>query len=104
MRDLLATRRGRLISFFLLYVTEGIPLGVTAVAIATQMRRRGLSTAEIGLFVASLYLPWGWKWIAGPFVDLIGSRRLGRRRVWIVAMQTLMTLTMLAAVNVDFVT
>lgn len=37
--DLLATRRGRLTAFFPLYVTEGIPLGFTATAVATQMRR-----------------------------------------------------------------
>jgi len=35
--DLLATKKGRLATFFLLYVTEGIPLGFTAVAIAAQM-------------------------------------------------------------------
>jgi PAT family beta-lactamase induction signal transducer AmpG len=40
--DLLATRKGRLAAFFLLYVTEGIPLGFTAIAIAAQMRRQGL--------------------------------------------------------------
>ena len=65
--DLLATKNGRLATFFLLYVTEGIPLGFTATAIATQMRRGGLGPAEIGAFVGSLYLPWAFKWIAGPF-------------------------------------
>ncbi len=55
--DLLATRNGRLVAFFSLYVTEGIPLGFTADAIATQMRRQGLGPAAIGAFVASLCLP-----------------------------------------------
>ena len=45
MFNLLATRRGRLAAFFLLYVTEGIPLGFTATAIATYMRKRGLGPA-----------------------------------------------------------
>ncbi len=54
--DLLATRTGRLAAFFLLYVTEGVPLGFTATAIATQMRRQGLGPAAIGAFVGSLYL------------------------------------------------
>ena len=45
---------------------------------------RGLA----GVFVGTLYLPWAWKWLAGPAVDILGSRRLGPRRVWIVAMQT----------------
>jgi PAT family beta-lactamase induction signal transducer AmpG len=46
--DSLASRNGRLAAFFALYMTEGIPLGFTATAIATQMRRQGLGPAEIG--------------------------------------------------------
>ena len=101
--DWLATRWGRIIAFFLLYVTEGIPLGFTATAIATQMRRQGLGPAEIGLFVGSLYVPWAWKWVAGPFVDTLASDRLGRRRMWIVGMQLGMVAVLLLATPVDFV-
>ena len=99
--DLLATKRGRLCAFFLLYVTEGIPLGFTAVAIATQMRRQGLGPAEIGAFVASLYLPWAFKWAAGPFVDTFSSDRFGRRRLWILLMQIGMMGTLLAAMPLN---
>lgn len=101
--DLLATRTGRLTAFFLLYVTEGIPLGFTAVAIAAQMRRTGLGPAEIGAFVASLYLPWSFKWLMGPFVDTFSSDRFGRRRLWILMMQIGMMATLLAAMPIDFV-
>jgi PAT family beta-lactamase induction signal transducer AmpG len=52
--DLLATRWGRLTAFFFLYVTEGIPLGFTATAVATQMRRQGLTPGQIGTFVGLL--------------------------------------------------
>ena len=90
LRNLLATRNGRLAAFFALYLTEGIPLGFTATAVATQMRRQGLGPAAIGAFVGSLYLPWAFKWAVGPFVDVFGAERFGRRRVWIVAMQCLM--------------
>ena len=65
--------QGRLTAFFLLYVTEGIPLGFTATAIAAQMRRGGLGPAAIGAFVGSLYLPWAFKWAVGPFVDTFSS-------------------------------
>jgi len=98
----LASRRGRLITFFFLYLTEGIPLGFTAVAIATQMRRQGVGVAEVGTFVASLYIPWAWKWAFGPFVDVLGSDRWGRRRMWIVLAQTLMVASLLVALPVDF--
>ncbi len=102
MPDLLATRWGRLTAFFFLYVTEGIPLGFTATAVATQMRRQGLSPAEIGAFVGLLYAPWAWKWLVAPAVDLVYSKRFGRRRGWIVIMQCLMVCGLLASINIDY--
>ena len=99
--NLLATRRGRLAAFFLLYVTEGIPSGFTGVAVATRMRRLGLDPAAIGMFTAALLLPWAVKWAFGPFVDVISSDRWGRRRSWILGTQTLMSLTILLAMGVD---
>jgi PAT family beta-lactamase induction signal transducer AmpG len=101
--DLLATKPGRLAAFFLLYVTEGIPLGFTATAVATQMRRQGLGPAEIGAFVGSLYAPWGLKWAAGPIVDTLTVSRFGRRRFWIILTQLMMMATLLVAMRVDFV-
>lgn len=85
--NLLATRNGRLAAFFLLYITEGIPLGFAATAIATQMRRQGVSAAAIGAFTAAIYLPWAFKWAMGPIVDVMASDRFGRRRSWIFLMQ-----------------
>lgn len=101
--DLLATRAGRLVTFFLLYTTEGIPLGFTATAIATQMRRQGLGPVAIGAFVGSLYLPWAFKWMMGPFVDAFSSDRFGRRRTWIFATQIGMMATLVLAMPVDYV-
>jgi PAT family beta-lactamase induction signal transducer AmpG len=101
--DLLSTRKGRLTAFFLLYVTEGIPLGFAATAIAAQMRRGGLGPEAIGAFIASFYLPWAFKWAAGPFVDTFWSNRFGRRRLWIFLMQLGMIGTLLIAMGLDFV-
>ena len=67
--DSLATRSSRRLTFFLLYVSEGIPLGFTATVIATHMRRDGLDPDVIGWYVGSLYLPWAFKWLFGPVVD-----------------------------------
>lgn len=98
--NLLATRRGRLAAFFLLYVTEGIPLGFAATAVATQLRRQGVGPAEIGAFVASFYLPWAFKWATGPFVDVFRSVRFGHRRGWILFTQIMMALTLLVLIAV----
>ena len=100
--NLLATPTGRLIAFFALYMTEGIPLGFTATAIATQMRRQGLSPSQIGIFIGTLYLPWAWKWLAGPIVDVVYSRRFGRRRGWILLTQALMVCGLMALMPIDF--
>ncbi len=93
--NLLATRRGRLTAFFLLYITEGIPLGFAATAIATQMRRQGISAAAIGAFTAAIYLPWAFKWAVGPIVDVVSSDRFGRRRSWIFVMQLALVASLL---------
>lgn len=96
--NLLATRKGRLAAFFFLYVTEGIPLGFAATAVATQLRRQDVGPAEIGAFVASFYLPWAFKWAFGPVVDVFASERFGRRRGWILGTQVLMAATLLSTV------
>jgi PAT family beta-lactamase induction signal transducer AmpG len=95
--NLFATSRGRLTAFFFLYMTEGIPLGFAATAVATQLRRQGVGPAEIGAFVGSFYLPWAFKWAFGPIVDVFSSERLGRRRGWILAMQILMVCTLMSS-------
>lgn len=99
--NLLASRRGRLGAFFALYVTEGIPLGFAVTAIATYLRRLDVSPTEIGLFVASFYVPWSFKWAFGPVVDVFRSARFGHYRAWIIAMQVLMALSLSGLVVLD---
>ncbi len=99
--NLLATKNGRLTAFFLLYLTEGIPLGFAATAVATMLRRLDVGPAEIGAFVGSFYLPWAFKWAFGPLVDVFSSDRFGRRRAWILVTQVLMALTLLSTVLLD---
>jgi PAT family beta-lactamase induction signal transducer AmpG len=99
--NLLETRHGRLVAFFFLYVTEGIPLGFAATAIATQLRRQDVGPAEIGAFVGSFYLPWAFKWAFGPLIDVVTSERLGRRRGWILGTQIMLIVTLLACMGIE---
>lgn len=99
--NLLSSRRGRLAAFFFLYLTQGLPIGFCAGAVAVYLRREGLGVDEMGAFVAAVYAPWGFKWLAGPVVDLVGSARLGRRRGWILLAQALMIIGFLVASQVD---
>lgn len=100
--NLLASKKGRLWAFFLLYVSEGLPLGFATVAVVSQLRREGLEPAAIGAFIAALFVPWSLKWIGGPFVDAIRSRRFGHRRAWILGSQLAMVATLLVLSQISF--
>lgn len=99
--DLLSSRLGRLTAFFLLYFTQGLPIGFCGGAVAVYLRRGALGVDEVGAFIAAVYAPWGVKWLAGPVLDLIGSQRLGHRRGWILLAQALMIAGLLAAGTLD---
>ncbi len=92
--NLLNTRRGRLITFSLLYLSEGIPFGFSAIALTTHLRMSGVGMTEIGLLLASLYAPWGFKWAWAPLIDLVRFKRFGPSRTWIAGAQILMILTL----------
>jgi len=99
--NMLDSKRGRFTTFGILYISEGIPLGFAAVAMAAYMRREGLEVAQVGAFVAAFYLPWAFKWAWAPLVDLVGLKRFGGRKAWIVICQALMIATLFAVAQVD---
>lgn len=97
--NLLGTRTGRLALFGLLYLGEGLPQGFIATAVALEFKRMGMSAEALGTFAATVMAPWAWKWLMGPVVDNLHSRRFGRRSQWVVAMQGGMILTLLLALT-----
>jgi PAT family beta-lactamase induction signal transducer AmpG len=99
--NVLDTKKGRLSTFGILYVSEGVPLGFAAVAMAAYMRRQGLDVAQVGAFVGAFYLPWAFKWAWAPLVDLIGLKRFGGRKAWILICQALMIITLYAVSQID---
>jgi len=102
-KNLLETTRGRFLTFGLLYISEGIPYGFTTTAMVAFMRTEGLSLTQIGAFVAALFLPWSFKWIWTPLIDLVKVRRLGGRKAWIFFCTSMMIVTLLVTAMVDFV-
>lgn len=101
-RNMLDTKKGRLTTFGILYVCEGVPLGFAAVAMAAYMRRQGMDVAQVGAFVGSFYLPWAFKWAWAPLVDLVGLKRFGGRKAWIVLCQSLMIVTLYGVSQIDY--
>ncbi|CAM3707985.1 MFS transporter [Corallococcus sp. ZKHCc1 1396] len=69
-----------------LYFVQGLPFGFQVTALPVYLRTRGVSLAALG-FVGFLALPWMLKALWAPLVDRYGSRRVGRRRSWILPMQ-----------------
>lgn len=101
-QNILSTRRGRLFTFGILYIAEGIPLGFTATVMATYMRREGLDVAQIGAFVGMLYLPWAFKWAWAPLVDIFKLERFGGRKAWIAGCLLMMILTLIVIAQIDY--
>jgi PAT family beta-lactamase induction signal transducer AmpG len=101
-KNMLDTKKGRLTTFGILYISEGIPLGFAAVAMAAYMRRQGMDVGQVGAFIAAFYLPWAFKWAWAPLIDLISFRRLGGRKAWIVICQALMIITLFTVAQIDY--
>ena len=97
----LATRAGRLTTFFLLYVSEGIPLGFAATTVVAALRQENVDAAWISMFVGLIYLPWSWKWVIAPVVDCVSIRRFGHFRPWIIVAQLCMALSLCAGAAID---
>ena len=100
--NLLDSKYGRLFTFGLLYVCEGVPLGFAAVAMAAYMRRQGMDVAQVGAFVGAFYLPWAFKWAWAPLVDLITLNRFGGRKAWISLCLIAMIVTLYGVAQIDY--
>lgn len=77
-----------------LYLLQGIPLGLCMGSMPFLLRAR-LSYTSIGIFSLASY-PYSLKLLWSPLVDSVFSRRLGRRRSWILPVQTLSAIGLIA--------
>ena len=89
--NLLHSRRGRLSAFCILYISEGIPYGFSSTAMVAFMRMEGLTLEQIGAFVGAIFIPWSFKWLWAPVVDIIKLKRLGGRKAWITGCNAMMS-------------
>ena len=91
--DFLATPRRRRILFAALYLSEGAPIGFVWWCLPALLKSAGVPVAEITTLTALLVLPWSFKFLWAPAVDVLCSDRWALRH-WIVAAQLLMALTL----------
>ena len=78
-----------------LYCAQGLPSGFIAHALPVLLRQQGVDLALIGL-LKLLALPWLLKVLWAPWVDRISSARFGHHRGWIVPLQSILLLALLA--------
>ena len=77
----------------LLYFLQGIPMGLASGSVPFLLKRN-LSYGQIGVFSLAVY-PYSLKLLWSPIVDAVWSRRLGRRKSWILPIQMVSGLGML---------
>lgn len=90
MRDLLEHRR-LVITITLLYLSQGIPIGIAMDAMPTLLRHDGAPLHALA-FLPLVGLPWVVKFLWAPVVDNRWSARIGRRRSWMLPMQCIVVL------------
>lgn len=93
--------RRRLV-FAALYLSEGAPIGFLWWLLPARLSETGMSVERVGGLVASLALPWAFKFLWAPLLDAWRGRRAGYR-AWMLSMQTVMALTLLPLGWLDLV-
>ncbi len=92
------SRALRLFTLFILYVGQGLPIGLSWFAIPAWMAANGAPAADVGSVLALTALPWSLKLVNGFFMDRYTFLAMGRRRIWLVGAQIVMILVLVAAV------
>ncbi len=95
--------RRRILLFAILYASEGAPIGFIWWALPTLLRSADVPVDRITSLTAVVLLPWVFKFLWAPLLDLLRGPGWGYR-AWIVAMQTLMALALVPLIWIDPVT
>lgn len=90
----------RIAIFTLLYASEGAPIGFIWWALPTLLRSADVPIERITALTAVLLLPWMFKFLWAPFLDLLRGPRWGYR-AWILSMQTVMAAALVPLVWLD---
>ncbi|KAK6459370.1 acetyl-CoA transporter [Scheffersomyces xylosifermentans] len=77
----------------ILYLLQGVPVGLAFGSIPFILKSK-LSYSQVGIFSLAAY-PYSLKLIWSPIVDAIYWPKIGRRRSWIIPVQTISGLTLL---------
>lgn len=63
------SRALRFITFFYMYVMQGIPAGFALYALANYLTAKGLTPVVVGSFAAVVGIPWSLQFVWEPVID-----------------------------------
>ena len=86
-------RFARFSSIMILYFLQGVPTGLSTIAIPAWLAANGATPIQVGAFVGTALLPWSTKPLNGLIMDRFAYKPMGRRRAWILLAQMAMVLT-----------
>jgi MFS transporter, PAT family, beta-lactamase induction signal transducer AmpG len=89
------SRKLRFATVSLLYVAQGLPFGLFTYPIPAWLTEQGASQAQSAAFMSISFLPWAFKFLVAPFMDVVAFRAMGRRRPWIIGAQVGLVLALL---------
>lgn len=95
------SRACRLLTILLLYVAQGIPIGLLEFAIPAWMAANGATGAEIGYVIGMAGIPWSLKFVNGALMDRYAFLPMGRRRAWLIGAQLTMVGALLACALIE---
>jgi PAT family beta-lactamase induction signal transducer AmpG len=87
----------RLWAFFLLYISQGVPIGLASIAIPAWLAAKGASVGDLGFVMGIVMLPWALKLVNGMVIDRFCYAPMGRKRAWVIGAQVAMLATLAAA-------
>lgn len=89
-------KASRTIALCILYVAQGLPSGFANVAFVAFLVTNGIEVEQIALLFATVYLPWTFKFIWGPVIDMVTFPKYGVRRPWVLFAETGMIVSLAA--------
>jgi PAT family beta-lactamase induction signal transducer AmpG len=92
--------RQRILLFAILYASEGAPIGFIWWALPTLLRSADVPVDRITSLTAVVLLPWVFKFLWAPLLDLLRGGRWGYR-AWIISMQALMAAALIPLIWID---
>ena len=91
-------RIARFAAIIVLYFLQGVPLGLSLIALPAWLAEAGATPLEVGAFVGIAALPWSTKLLNGLVMDRYAFKPMGRRRGWILLSQTMMVAVLIVMV------